>query len=415
MGCAVLLVVLSFAPRPSVAFADEASGADDLALGEIAEDEPASVKVVPLYRLYNGFSGEHFYTTSESEKDKLIKVGWFYEGIGWQAPETSETPVYRLYNKYAGDHHYTTSVKERDKLVKLGWKNEGVGWYSDDDKTIPVFRQYNSRASAGTHNFTLSKSENDSLVRAGWRAEGTAWYASAEGQSDSLTWFSKTHLYALATCIGGGSAVTPGYNTTIDAAKMNRLKSLVATDVPVGFVAINARTGKSVARNADWRIFSASTIKAPFIAALCKYKAPNLGAWVEEMENIIQWSSNEDYHALAIEYGTSYETRFANESTFRISYPYSYGYTDITPRELAKLWITMRAFIISSDTNSGFFRSLFNRGYVKEGWMETGTWSGEMYHIAGVQGDVVYAVMTRYGYRDSQALAIKDAAIAAVS
>lgn len=436
MGCIMLFVAFVFILQPTTALAEESPTTDgkpvpteqqtsakdpvnagDLTPGAIeqndANDEPE--KTIPVYRMYNGFSGEHFYTTSEKERDHLIDVGWFYEGIGWQAPESSKTPVYRLYNPYAGDHHYTTSVKERDILVKAKWKYEGESWYSDDAKAIPILRQYNSHARTGTHNFTYSQNENDSLTRAGWKAEGVSWYASAEGKSERLTWFSRTHLYALATCIAGGSSVVPGYDTTIDSAKMNRLKSLIATRVPIGFVAINARTGKSVARNADMRIFSASTIKAPFIAALCKYKAPNLGAWIEAMQNIIQWSSNEDYHDLANAYGTGYETAFIHESTFHVDYPYSYGYADLTPRELAKLWITVRSFIISNDTNSGLFRSLFNRGYFKEGWMESYTWSGEMYHIAGVEGDVVYAVMTRYEYGDSRVWAIRNAAIAAVS
>jgi len=61
----------------------------------------------------------------------------------------SKTPVYRLYNKNVGDHHYTTSEKERDHLVKVGWRDEGIGWYSDDSKRTPVYRQYNPRAVTG--------------------------------------------------------------------------------------------------------------------------------------------------------------------------------------------------------------------------------------------------------------------------
>lgn len=54
---------------------------------------------ISMYRLYNPNSGEHFYTASEKEKDHLNSIGWNYEGIGWTAPEKSNTPVYRLYNK----------------------------------------------------------------------------------------------------------------------------------------------------------------------------------------------------------------------------------------------------------------------------------------------------------------------------
>jgi subtilisin family serine protease len=134
------------------------------------------VSRLPMYRLYNPNSGEHFYTASSTERDGLVKVGWTSEGTGWYAPSTSSTPVYRLYNPNAGDHHYTTSATERDNLKRVGWTYEGIGWYSDDAHTVAVWRQYNPNAVSGAHNFTTSKSENDYLASVGWKAEGSAWY-----------------------------------------------------------------------------------------------------------------------------------------------------------------------------------------------------------------------------------------------
>ena len=132
-----------------------------------------------MRRLYNPYSGEHFYTASAFEKVSLVKAGWNYEGIGWLGPNSSKSPVYRLYNPYAGDHHYTMSAYERDSLKRVGWNDEGVGWYSDDAKATPLYRQYNPYAAAGAHNYTASKVENDHLVSVGWRAEGISWYGLA--------------------------------------------------------------------------------------------------------------------------------------------------------------------------------------------------------------------------------------------
>ncbi|KFJ06016.1 fused hypothetical protein [Bifidobacterium thermophilum] len=131
---------------------------------------------VAMYRLYNKYTGEHFYTSSSVERDSLVKVGWRSEGTGWVAP-VSGAPVYRLYNPYVagGDHHYTMSTKERDALVKAGWRSEGVGWYSGG--SVKVLRQYNPYAKTGTHNYTTDPREDTALVKAGWRAEGTGWYA----------------------------------------------------------------------------------------------------------------------------------------------------------------------------------------------------------------------------------------------
>ena len=138
------------------------------------------IDTVTMLRLYNPNSGEHFYTSSEREKNSLVKVGWSYEGIAWVGPAWSNTPVYRLYNENSGDHHYTTKAKERDNLVKVGWKDEGIGWYSDDAKAKPLYRLYNPNATTGSHHYTTSTKERDQLVKIGWNDEGIGWYGYAQ-------------------------------------------------------------------------------------------------------------------------------------------------------------------------------------------------------------------------------------------
>ena len=138
--------------------------------------------VITMLRLYNPNTGEHFYTSSEREKNALVKQGWSFEGKAWEAPEWSNTPVYRLYNKNSGDHHYTPSKKERDNLVKQGWTDEGIGWYSDDNKSVPLFRLYNPNAVTGQHHDTTSARERDKLVQQGWKDEGTGWYGLPESK-----------------------------------------------------------------------------------------------------------------------------------------------------------------------------------------------------------------------------------------
>ena len=174
---AVAAVMVAAALAPTVALAAEGDAVD-------------------MYRLYNRYTGEHFYTSEEAERESLVSAGWRYEGVGWKAPVKSDTPVYRLYNSHVqgGDHHYTTSASERDALVKVGWTDEGIGWYSapaypDGD---PILRQYNPFAVTGTHNYTASRAERDaltdtrgkgigwtpegSLIPYAWLNEGIAWY-----------------------------------------------------------------------------------------------------------------------------------------------------------------------------------------------------------------------------------------------
>ena len=127
-----------------------------------------------MYRLYNPYTGEHFYTANAGERQTLIGLGWKDEGIGWIAP-TSGTAVYRLYNPFNDDHHYTPNKQEYDSLVKLGWKGEGVGWYSGGG--VAVHRLFNKYVTTRTHHYTTSTEEKNQLVSIGWTYEGTGWYA----------------------------------------------------------------------------------------------------------------------------------------------------------------------------------------------------------------------------------------------
>lgn len=134
-----------------------------------------------VWRLYNSNTGDHMFSTGESETNKLIAAGWTYEGVGWYTP-SSGTSVYRLYNPNAttGTHLWTTGTSERKTLVAAGWTDEGVAFYSGG--STPIHRLYNSNN--GCHHYTASSSEYSSLVKAGWTDEGVAFYGSSVAQLD---------------------------------------------------------------------------------------------------------------------------------------------------------------------------------------------------------------------------------------
>lgn len=125
-----------------------------------------------VHRLYNPYTGTHHFTTDVKEVNKILKLGWNYEGVGWVAPTTG-TPVYRLCNPYTGEHLWTTNLGERDKLVKEGWKNESEAFKSNGDK--PVYRLFN--VANNQHMWTTDKAERNNLINLGWRDEGTAFSA----------------------------------------------------------------------------------------------------------------------------------------------------------------------------------------------------------------------------------------------
>ena len=155
----------------------------------VTDGTPPSGSGVPMYRLYNPATGEHFYTSSLYEATVDVASGvWNSEGIGWFAPETG-TPVYRLRaipGTGSAGHLYSTNRAEIDKaLSDGGWMDEGIGWYSDGP--ISVFRQY--KAETGQHNYTSDFNEIQVITTSqGWVQElivdGTAtpaWLGKAPG------------------------------------------------------------------------------------------------------------------------------------------------------------------------------------------------------------------------------------------
>lgn len=78
----------------------------------------------PIYRMYGG---RHFFTASLDEAKSINKAGWVCEGVTFYGGDGAD--VYRLYNHGTGDHFFTTSASERDAAVKnSGYKYEGVAF-----------------------------------------------------------------------------------------------------------------------------------------------------------------------------------------------------------------------------------------------------------------------------------------------
>ncbi len=154
---------------------------------------------MPVYRFWNDNTNDHFYTISESERDKLIEQGEYkYEGIEFyvfDSKEADTSPIYRLWSSSRTDHHYTASAGEKDRLLGIeGWEYERIAFYAytfQETDTKPVYRLNNSTVQ--DHFFTASASEKDKLVVTGqWVYEGIAWYVPTENMTPPTSKFSMT-------------------------------------------------------------------------------------------------------------------------------------------------------------------------------------------------------------------------------
>ena len=148
----------------------------DICGAETKVEPDEEIPSVPMFRMYNPNSGEHFYTGSEEERNNLVKVGWKYEGVGFNAPVIGE-PVYRIYEPTSGEHLYTMDRSEVYDLLNDGWNYESVAWNSAEQDEIVQYRLRNPNSNCGRYHFTSSKEERDNLISLGWINEGIGWYS----------------------------------------------------------------------------------------------------------------------------------------------------------------------------------------------------------------------------------------------
>lgn len=108
------------------------------------------------YRLYNPTSQRHFWTSDENERNILSAPGGGYscEGLSYKLfgyPEAhngaialgSAVPLYRLYNGATQGHLFSSSLTEKDILVSSGWSFEGrIGFVSPNPapNLVPLIR-----------------------------------------------------------------------------------------------------------------------------------------------------------------------------------------------------------------------------------------------------------------------------------
>ena len=134
-------------------------------------------QVTHMLRMYNPYTGEHFYTGSEVEKDNLVAAGWQYEGVGFTFPGNTGAPVHRLYDPVTGEHLYTMDEEEKATLEATGWNYEGIAFNSAYDTEAVQHRLHNPYATVGAYHFTFSEEEKSNLIAAGWEYQGIGWYS----------------------------------------------------------------------------------------------------------------------------------------------------------------------------------------------------------------------------------------------
>jgi len=160
----------------------------------------APVSTTAIYRYYNSATQDHFYVVAGAEKDKVeaqYPSVWTSEGIAFYAygEKTAETvPVYRLYNLKNGNHFYTSNEAEKSKLINNypdTWAYEKIAFYAysySQSGLAPVYRLYDSKDEA--HFYTANEAEKNKLLNLypnTWALENIAFYVYANSATTAST------------------------------------------------------------------------------------------------------------------------------------------------------------------------------------------------------------------------------------
>jgi pimeloyl-ACP methyl ester carboxylesterase len=140
----------------------------------------------PVFRFFDTKSGDHFYTTSVTEKAQIQATipTFTYEGSPWSAPDGSANThdVFRFFDTKTGTHFFTDNVNERDTVIATipNYKYEGVAFEAYNDVNGPghltLERFFNTQT--GQHHFAGNAEEaagiNQGAAGPGWIDEGKA-------------------------------------------------------------------------------------------------------------------------------------------------------------------------------------------------------------------------------------------------
>lgn len=153
----------------------------------------------------------------------------------------------------------------------------------------------------------------------------------------------------------------------------------------VEFAMIDIKTGATLASQSGKKIYSASCLKGPYVAAINKYKRAGTSSGTRYLERqTIVYSNNDTYKALHNRYGTSVMHKYAKYAKVSSSYPWWSRYSYVKPSDLAKLWVANYwYFFKETNSRSKYIRGLYTHGtesfiyqtfrgkkrvYAKPGW-----------------------------------------------
>ena len=288
---------------------------------------------------------EAFKLSVESGVSGGIEYRAYIQDTGWQGwkrdgaiagTEGESKRIEAIQIRLSGDLSKYFDVYYQAHSERLGW----LGWAKNG-------------ASAGTTKISLRlEAFRVVIVSKGGPAPGST----AGAYRETISVFS-----ALNSASGSRSITTFG-GFSLSTGARNRLQtainSVTSRGYNMSFIMVDITTGKGVAYNADQPFYSASTIKGPYVACLGAKVPSSVSSWRSTMESTIRVSSNEGYNALRNAFGAAPMRTWCSEAGVSTAIANS-NYTNLSSRDLAKLWLRNYTYFTSGVSNAATVQSWY--------------------------------------------------------
>lgn len=193
----------------------------------------------------------------------------------------------------------------------------------------------------------------------------SAWSNAAAATTAKL---SRKQLLGNVRKAPGGNSIK-SFNTNYKVADTGSGRALASytkklkADYKITYVMIDLSTGEGITCGSKNRMYSASCLKGPYVAALNKYRAGSVKKHKGLERQTIIMSNNITYAKLHSMYGSSpmkNMKKYSEVTSFASRSKYAY----LPTRDLGKLWIgTYWYFYRNKNSNSDYCRSLYTHGY----------------------------------------------------
>lgn len=143
----------------------------------------------------------------------------------------------------------------------------------------------------------------------------------------------------------------------------------------VGYVMMDIATGRGISAGIDDTFYSASTVKAPYVASVYSdVFCSNVGAsapWYETLYDTCVWSDNDAYFAFRNAYGNDVFASWLYGAGVDPSEA-SHYYAHFTPRDLGKMWLRMYDYFDHAGAAGSELGNLLSHGYCSSIFNELG-------------------------------------------